>query len=180
MIKMILIILWAGNLNKGRYSRTLGENRNHNISGMVYALLPVQVNPNHPTFDRYPDSLHLLKSIKESLPVAVRNWQLLWKNNLMDFRNQHLTFDNSRHPWEITGTGISSGPGLLQTLLYANQILLHTRCPNIPLLVDINPFHRTLKLFFLTRDRSSTKCPLRVHIAGHGSVTGPTLGMGLV
>ena len=34
--------------------------------------------------------------------------------------------------------------------------------------------------FFLTRDRSSTKCPLRVHIAGHGSVTGPTLGMGLV
>ena len=32
------------------------------------------------------------------------------------------------------------------------------------------------KLFFLTRDRSSTKCPLRVHIAGHGSVTGPTLG----
>ena len=34
--------------------------------------------------------------------------------------------------------------------------------------------------FFLTRDRSSTKCPLRVHIAGHGLVTGPTLGMGLV
>ena len=25
--------------------------------------------------------------------------------------------------------------------------------------------------FFLTRDRSSTKCPLRVHIAGHGSVS---------
>ena len=35
-------------------------------------------------------------------------------------------------------------------------------------------------IFFLSRDRSSTKCPLRVHIAGHGSVTGPTLGMGLV
>ena len=33
---------------------------------------------------------------------------------------------------------------------------------------------------FLTRDRSSTKCPLRVHIAGHGSVTGPALVMGLV
>ena len=33
-------------------------------------------------------------------------------------------------------------------------------------------------VFFLTRDRSSTKCPSRVHRAGHGSVTGPTLGVG--
>ena len=39
---------------------------------------------------------------------------------------------------------------------------------------------RARTFFFLTRDRSSTKCPLRVHIAGHASVTGPTLGMGLV
>ena len=35
------------------------------------------------------------------------------------------------------------------------------------------------KVFFLkTRDRSSTKCPSRVHIAGHGSMTGPALGVG--
>ena len=33
----------------------------------------------------------------------------------------------------------------------------------------INP--NSAFFFFLTRDRSSTKCPLRVHIAGHGSVT---------
>ena len=37
-----------------------------------------------------------------------------------------------------------------------------------------------IMFLFLTRNRSSTKCPLRVHIAGHGSFTGPTLGMGLL
>ena len=33
---------------------------------------------------------------------------------------------------------------------------------------------------FLTRDRSSTKCPSRVHIIGHGSVIGPALTVGEV
>ena len=53
----------------------------------------------------------------------------------------------------------------------------------------LSPFHRAptggrerahAKKFFITRDRSSTKCPSRVHIAGHGSVTRPALVMGLV
>ena len=39
-----------------------------------------------------------------------------------------------------------------------------------------------MELFFLTRDRSSTKCPLRVHIAGHGcmehSDSGPCIDWG--
>ena len=51
----------------------------------------------------------------------------------------------------------------------------------IPMVPSVLMVHwKVLLFFFFNPDRSSTKCPLRVHIAGHGSVAGPTLGMGLV
>ena len=85
-------------------------------------------------------------------------------------------------------------PGFSPLMLRAHQLGLSDLVWVVPLRVRMKEALMTLKTktlprakcrrvemsFFLTRDRSSTKCPLRVHIAGHGSVTGPALGMGLV
>ena len=43
-----------------------------------------------------------------------------------------------------------------------------------------SPLHSLWLIFFLTWGGSSTKCPSRVHKAGHGSVTGPvSCGLGM-
>ena len=94
--------------------------------------MPVPVYPKCPTFGGYPDILVLLKHIQETFQGDVRHWHLQWKSNPIDFRDNHRIIDNIRvpcdirqynvtmaqwHPWEITGTNISDGPGVLQTLL---------------------------------------------------------------
>ena len=106
MIKGRWVVLWSDNLNKRRYSRNPGENRNQNISGTVYALLPLPALPNRPAFPGYPELFDLSKSAKENLPNAVRNWQLQWKNNLITFRILGLTFDNIRVPRDIHRYGV--------------------------------------------------------------------------
>ena len=52
------------------------------------------------------------------------------------------------YPRKVVGHDICNAPGLLLTLQYTKNILLHTRCPNISLLVDLNRLHRMLQFLY--------------------------------
>ena len=83
-------------------------------------------------------------------------------------RSHKIDFTNPVAPQTVQGFGLWNYHVESLTTFHCTYIRRHTI------------FYSFLFCFFATGDRSSTKCPSRVHVAGHGSVTGPVSGVGWV